>query len=217
MRIWPYVLAGVAVGGVVALMQRRSFSGGGGQSSAIPPIPGEVILNKPDAIYVGPEDSPETQAQIQTLAEYLKSVGAPLVFPVRDLVYLPKAPKSKKIAIPPQHLWPRMAALLYYVVAPIKAVAPTVYVASGYRPPWYNDNYALGKPQSQHQYFAALDLKEKTYTGALPAKAAEIYTTKGKDLRMGLGIYGSKGTRVHVDVGYKRRTWENADKWLGTS
>lgn len=73
-----------------------------------------------------------------------------------------------------------------------------------------------GAPRSQHKVNAALDLDllpaDSAHTRRYYQAAVELWCQYGKELDMGLGLYcssrGRGGIRVHIDTGYRCRTWQ---------
>ncbi len=82
-------------------------------------------------------------------------------------------------------------------------------VAAAYRP-------SGGAPRSQHKVNAALDLDllpgDIEHAERFYRCAVQLWCEYGKTLKMGLGLYCSSrsrgGIRVHVDTGFRCRTWQ---------
>ena len=209
------LLGGVAAAAAATWL----FSRGSEESSSAtrtPPVPEPLGGEPPDPLVEGLRGDPEVEAAYSKLRDSLVSMLGSVPVPVEDLVVLPKAavaPGETYVAIPPPELWERMAATLAHVVRPLSHAVP-VEVASGYRPPWYNEQVG-GAPASRHQWFDAVDLRPRDDGDreAFGMFLANLYATRGDALRMGLGIYGN-AARAHVDVGWKKRAWENAPDWL---
>lgn len=121
-------------------------------------------------------------------------------------------------AIPPRKYWPRMAATILYGFQPIRQeLAAPISIQNGYRTPEYNAAVG-GEEGSRHVYFEALDmLPAPDLQNKQALLAAQRYIRFGEKLRMGLGVYGTPGdaTNIHIDTGFRQRTWREADYWIG--
>ena len=42
-----------------------------------------------------------------------------------------------------------------------------------------------------------------------------MFVDRGDELQMGFGVYGKSAPSVHFDTGYDKRTWRDAQYWLG--
>ncbi|HEY3445382.1 MAG TPA: D-Ala-D-Ala carboxypeptidase family metallohydrolase [Myxococcales bacterium] len=108
-------------------------------------------------------------------------------------------------AVPPEELWPNIVPVLRFVEKELEPHLGELEVLSAYRTEGYNEP-AGGARHSRHRSFEALDLQPKKDLARedLRAKLASIWKAKGKENRLGLGLYG--GTRFHVDR-WRYRTW----------
>lgn len=113
---------------------------------------------------------------------------------------------------PPRALWNRITPTLALANElrgrMLEAGADGLRVAAAYRP-------RGGSARSQHKANAALDLDLIGDAKLRPTYyriAAELWAEYGRELRVGLGFYcGSSaygGLRVHLDTGYRARTWQ---------
>mgnify|MGYP005990377521 FL=1 len=126
-------------------------------------------------------------------------------------------PSVNAHAIPPRAYWPRMAATIKNAVLPIRSTLGLPLALRGYRPPDYNEAVG-GSAKSRHMWFEAVDIRPIPYTGEnrrrLALAGAALHNAKGTQLKMGLGVYGDKTpSNIHVDTGYKRRVWRDAQAW----
>jgi hypothetical protein len=119
---------------------------------------------------------------------------------------------------PPSHFWARMVPTLAaandlrrIVCNPDGNIPPVggLRIAAAFRPKG-------GAGRSQHKFNAALDL-DLLPTDAGQARrfyreAVKLWSEYGRPLKMGLGLYCSSrsrgGIRVHIDTGYRCRTWQ---------
>lgn len=122
--------------------------------------------------------------------------------------------KLPRYAVPPRRLWPRIIPTRQVVGFLRHRLGIPLKVGHGWRPKWYN-KHVCGAGSSQHLYFAAMDVDligkyRKTHQKKLYEEAVKIYVAIGRDYQMGLGLYrsGGKGTRVHIDTGFRMRTWK---------
>jgi hypothetical protein len=124
-------------------------------------------------------------------------------------------PRSwRKHRMPPMDLWARMGPTLgaanilrRMVAAELPSDFQGLRVAAAYRP-WG------GARRSQHKSNAALDLDlmPDNYDQAVNyyRVAVRMWCQYGTEMKMGLGLYtaGRGGIRVHIDTGYRARTWQ---------
>jgi hypothetical protein len=163
----------------------------------------------------------------ETLEEYLAWHDGPgdygYYFTAQELTKLhrpmgkPCTVESRKLPryeVPPRRYWPRMIPTRQLAGYLRHKLGVPLRVGNGWRPRWFND-HVCGASNSQHLYFAALDLDligdaRKTLAAKLYEEAVRLYVSVGPIYDMGLGLYSSsgKGTRVHIDTGFKLRTWK---------
>lgn len=165
----------------------------------------------------------------ETLPEYLawhddgpNNFGS--VFSATELTKLHKPFKTpctispKKLPtneVPPRKYWPRIIPTRHLAGFLRQRMGVPLKVGHAWRPPWYND-HVCGEDASQHQKFAAMDidLLSEFKTNSIKRKfyeeAVKIYTAVGPWFEMGLGLYSNAGygSRVHIDTGWRMRTWK---------
>lgn len=112
---------------------------------------------------------------------------------------------------PPRDWWDRMIPTLQIAESIRAELGCPLIVGNGYRPPAENKRVG-GARRSQHLFFRALDLDlprgRRDLASDFYRLAGIEFLAKGRDLKMGLGLYRAwEGTRVHVDTGYRRRHW----------
>jgi len=144
----------------------------------------------------------------ETLDQYIDSHGIEH-FKAREVLRLRRlgvdAPE------PPRRWWPRIIPTLRVAEYLRSRVGP-LSIGNGYRPEPLNSKVG-GAKNSQHLHFRALDLdlvdKSRRNQEEFYRAAGELYLTHGVALKMGLGLYRMwRGTRVHVDCGYRKRAWK---------
>lgn len=176
-------------------------------------------------IAVGPKDDPEIAALLQEMADTWAGLGVDLsVITPREFTKLRKTPEQVS-AIPPRAAWPTFASMIREVYMPIRQeFGKPIRILNGYRPEDYNravggEEYVPGEKRgSAHMYpYGALDLESVDGADSerqrLALIAAKFHNERGKDLRIGLGVYGLADPSVHVDMGYSFRDWKDADHW----
>lgn len=170
-------------------------------------------------IAVGDPKDPEIAALLMRMRNVWAAHGAePELFSPRELTRLRKAP-GQPSAIPPEHAWPDMAALVRDYLQPARQAAGPIYVYNGYRPEDYNEAVG-GASRSRHLDGTAADLmpwvpdanagEKKRRAQQLARHFAHRYA---QGAQIGLGIYGRDSPQVHVDLG-RRRTWADTGYWL---
>ena len=160
-------------------------------------------------IAVGKPSDPKIAAWLKSMGEVFKQGGVNVAqFSPVEVTTMPKAP-GHPVAIPPQQYWPRMITTIVKVAQPLRAEIGVPFSLGGYRPADYNAAVG-GKPGSRHQWFEALDIRAKGKTEELKLAAARFFV-EHPTWSIGLGIYSGN---IHVDFGYKRRTWEDAKKYI---
>lgn len=173
----------------------------------------------PTPIAVGDRSSGDVAALLRELDALLRDAGAGGFLSAAEVTEMPKTP-GRKVAIPPREYWPRMVATVREVFVPIRQAMGVPLAVRGYRPPDYNRAVG-GTKKSRHQAFEALDIRlvgdgdTADRRRELARRAAQIYASRGRELKMGLGIYGfPTPNTVHVDTGHQRRVWGDTRKHL---
>lgn len=173
----------------------------------------------PTPIAVGSPSDPEVSGLLEEMDEYFRSEGIDTgLVSAAEVTQMPKAP-GKPSAVPPREYWSRMAMTLREVFMPLRASLGVPLAVRGYRPTDYNEAVG-GAKGSRHQAFEALDIRISgdANTSAkrreLVDHAARIYSDRGRELKMGFGVYGKLPApqHIHVDTGHQRRTWGDASK-----
>jgi uncharacterized protein YcbK (DUF882 family) len=90
-------------------------------------------------------------------------------------------------------------------------------VMSGYRPVDYNVAVD-GASDSRHTAFEAIDWSVYDGTAAqkrsLALRCARYFLEFGDLYAIGFGAYGTEAPSVHMDTGFGKRTWREADYWI---
>lgn len=207
---WAKVGIAALLGASIVQLLRWTGTGGG---------PIEEIAtgtsNKP--IARGPASDPKVAEWLREYGDYLRSQGVNTAwFPPEDLTYLRR---WKVHAIPPRHRWDEMARTLRHVVQPLRAKYGKMRIKNGYRPRAYNEQDPLAAGNSRHIWNQAIDFQFTDASGAQRRQAAldlaNLYKDKGKELKLGLGIYSAPTPRTfHVDTGWSRRNWKKTKHYL---
>jgi hypothetical protein len=147
----------------------------------------------------------------ESLDAYIKAHGVSH-FSAREILTLRRLGETVKA--PPSSKWPNIIPALLIAENIRAELGCPLIVGNGYRPEPFNSRVG-GAKNSQHLHFRALDLdlprshRSPELQEEFYRVAAEIYLEHGAALKMGLGLYRAwKGTRVHVDAGYRRRHWK---------
>lgn len=175
---------------------------------------------KAKPIAVGPRNSPEIAALVTEMRDEFVSRGVDLsVVTPEEVTEMRKAP-GRPLAIPPRAYWPMMIETLREGFMPIRAeLGRGINIYNGYRPADYNKAVG-GKIGSRHQWFQAIDMIPMgggaTARRELALLAARIFVDRGWELKMGFGTYGdpSNPSGVHIDTGFQRRTWGDAEHFI---
>jgi len=154
-------------------------------------------------------DKPRKEETLQVFLERhnINNFSAREVLTMRRAGVTVKAPKRS--------WWPRIVPTLWLAEMLRLELGCPLVVGNGYRPEPYNSRVG-GAKNSQHLHFRALDLDlpKAHRTRALQEKfyltAAEMFLDPElRDFKIGLGLYRPwRGTRVHLDTGYRRRHWK---------
>ncbi len=178
-----------------------------------------VVSTKPQPIAVGVPGNPEIDQLLAEMNAALTAAGIDTSkASAYELTLMPSTP-TQAVAIPPRAYWPSIIYTLKTAVMPLRNKLGFPLRFRGYRPPDYNEAVG-GKPGSRHQWFQALDISvvdgSVAKSTALALEAARIFNNHGKELKMGLGVYGTQEdpTHVHIDTGHQRRTWREARYWI---
>ncbi len=176
-----------------------------------------VVIPKGAArpIAVGVPGDPKVAALLTEMNQFLAKNGVDTsVASAREFTLLPKTPE-KVSAIPPREYWPAIATLLREVFVPLRKRMGMPLEIRGFRPVDYNAKVG-GARYSRHIYATAMDIyvappnATTENKNRLKLEAASIYLNR-PDLKIGFGAYNSN---VHLDWGWKRRTWKDGAKWV---
>lgn len=191
----------------------------GAPPKPMPPEPMAPGKEAPAPIQVGSAD--EVASLLLELDAFLVREGVNTDwFSAAELTYLPS---WGVYAVPPRSAWPRMAYTILTVAQPLRAQLDLPFYIRGYRPPAYNAA-VKGASRSRHMWFEALDLyipsdlATPTRQRALALAAARLYTSRGAQTQMGLGVYDKDGngipSNIHVDAGFRHRSWREAPAFI---
>lgn len=147
----------------------------------------------------------------ETLDDYLCRRGI-AHFTARELCTMRRA--GVIVPEPPRDLWPNMIPTALAAEAIRARMGCPLLVGNGYRPEPYNSQVG-GARRSQHLYFRALDLDlPASHSGRAEQEALYRITCElwldeeWAGAKLGIGLYRPwRGTRVHIDTGYRRRYW----------
>jgi uncharacterized protein YcbK (DUF882 family) len=109
-------------------------------------------------------------------------------------------------SVPPQ-AYQRRSVQTLRLLKELKArgLLPTGEVASMFRGPKLN-HCSCGADNSQHLYGAAIDFYPDASFGTDKVDAlCDFWRTEGRRWKMGISRYSSG--RIHIDTGYRHRTW----------
>jgi uncharacterized protein YcbK (DUF882 family) len=143
-----------------------------------------------------------------TLQDYLESEGI-ANFTAKEVLTMKRARIT--VPTPPKRLWPNIIGALH-IAEELRTVVGPLSVGNGYRPEPYNSQVG-GAKRSTHLTFRAVDLdlvdRSRANQERFYEAAATIFLGIGREVKMGLGLYRPwKGTRVHVDTGFRFRHWK---------
>lgn len=184
------------------------------------PKPDPKPTGEPEPIAVGQPGDPEIASLLDEMRTMFRDAGinTDQLSPY-EVTVMPKTP-NKTVAIPPREFWPRMVQTLVNVVQPLRTRMGIPFMLRGYRPPDYNAAVG-GASNSRHIYFEGVDIylvgPENTSQNRrkLALEAARIYLQAPSSLRMGFGAYGKPSpSNIHVDTGWKKRTWREAPYYI---
>jgi len=169
----------------------------------------------PDPALVGNPNLPEIAEALRELEAWLKSQdGVPSSnWTAREITTMPKAP-GQPVAIPPRSLWANMVSTLQ-IFSRIRRRMGVPLSLRGYRPLDY-DRAVGGAKNSTHTYFNALDIRATSPEDKrrLAVIGAQEYLENPEE-KIGLGIYGpTTPSNIHIDSGWRRRTWANSQDWI---
>ncbi len=179
----------------------------------IPPGAGNPV----HALASGPAKSPEIATLLAELGAYLEGHGVDMNFTSpEELTRM----NTGAHAIPPRALWANIVPTLILWQERIRGPLGFPMKLGGYRPVDYNKAVG-GAPRSQHQWFAALDVRPvkdhntKANRRALAHAGARVYLDSPADLKVGFGAYGAPTpSNIHLDTRFRRRTWREADHYI---
>ena len=172
-------------------------------------------LSALDYVRGEPLETPREERYSEFL-ESLQLLGRGFVF--KEIVRPFYADVRGRFREPPRRLWTRIVPTLAVAndlrrrvcLDPVGDVRLRgLRVAAAYRPKG-------GARRSQHKSNAALDLDllpgDLRHTRWFYEQAVRLWCEYGAELQMGLGLYCSSrargGMRVHIDTGFKARTWQ---------
>jgi hypothetical protein len=171
-----------------------------------------------EAIAAGDPMDPEIAALLIQIDNMLASAGAGKYASARELLTMPKAPMAngrRPVAIPPVSLWQNMIPTLR-AFDEIRAAAGVPIPIRGYRDREYNEAVG-GADRSIHQWAGAIDMKLASLPVATREKIALLaarWVNQNPASKPGFGVYNDPPTTVHIDTGYKRRSWDYGADWL---
>lgn len=181
----------------------------------MPPAPigkGHRVL---PPVYVGTE-----YEQVGAINDYFDLHGLPPI--AWDCLLLPKHKVPGTVAIPHASLIPGMAYTVAECILPIEETMGRKLELRGYRPPAYNRAVG-GAKRSRHIWAHAFDVRlrrgqseTKEEWANARRKLAEVtvgfWLDYGRELNMGVGVYGTKRqpNHVHIDAGWRSRLWKHA-------
>lgn len=205
--LFAALLAVVVIGG--GSKPRKSRGGGGPiPESSYPPGEG----TPPSAWKVGHPGDPEIDALLLEMEEMFLDAGVPaLGWSAEEITRMPKAP-GQPVAIPPRGMWPNMIPTLL-LFGELREEMGVPLALRGYRDPSYNEAVG-GESRSLHQWFSALDIypTEGEDREGLGWVSAELFVDA--DGEVGYGVYGVPPGNIHLDTGWRRRIWEDAEVYL---
>ena len=187
---------------------RPGISGPDELEIMVPPGKGAPLA----AMAAGQPDEPEIAellAELQAgLTEYVPLEGWSAV----EITKMPKAP-GQPVAIPPRALWPNMVGTLE-LYRTLRRRMDVPLSLRGYRDKSYNAAVS-GSERSTHQWFCGLDIRAPEGHKQRLAREATRLFLELEDESIGLGVYGYPHPgNIHIDTGYRRRTWAEAQKWI---
>jgi hypothetical protein len=164
------------------------------------PVSYEVWLN----------EKTQNAADVEAYATRLKAAGVGDLIPLHLLLRTAsswQACGAQPYAVPSLDLQPRSVKTLQLLaVLKRRELLPTGDVASAYRAPQLNE-CACGACDSQHLYGAAIDFYPSAAFGKTKVKRlCDFWRGEGRAWKMGISQY-AKSKRIHIDTGYKYRTW----------
>ena len=206
--------------GVVVLAASTGEGGNGGAPPRDDDDGGNVKRQRPkdgpppDQIAVGQPSDPAIARWLDQLDAYLSREVPREGWSARELTTMPKAPGAP-VAIPPRSLWGNMVPTLRLLGELRRRMGNEPLALRAYRPPDY-DRAVAGGGTSLHTYFAAIDIRHPDRR-RLASTAARLVLDR-PDESIGFGVYGAgpsgSPSNIHLDTGWRRRTWEHARAWL---
>jgi hypothetical protein len=206
----------LATAGAVVLASAGSSEGGGGGGGAPPSATRQRPKQgpPPEQLVVGQPTDPQVAPLLAELQAYLEDNAPPAGWTARELTRMPKAP-GQPLAIPPRQLWANMPPTLELLAELKRRMGGAPLYLRAYRPPDY-DKAVAGGGTSLHTYFAAIDIRADDRARLALEGARLVNARPSQDI--GFGVYGAdpggRPSNIHLDTGWRRRTWEHARAWL---
>ncbi len=179
-------------------------------------LPGDGNVLPP--MIVGFPDEPEVAVALEELDQFLSDHNVGAYTDAYELTRMPKAP-GQPVAVPHYSLWENIIPTLW-IWDQIREEVGVPMALRGYRPKDYNLATG-GVPRSLHQWFSAIDIRisgaDNTSANrlALALAAARYYKEFGSEYDIGFIAYGDPVPgNIHLDTGWKKRTWEDADVYV---
>jgi len=170
-------------------------------------LPG--VGKPPEPLAIG-EDTGAVGALLDEFQAFLESEGVAQFTSAREFLRLPSL-SGTKYAVPPKSLWANAIPTLQMFQA-IRRKAGVPIPLRGYRPPAYNETVA-GADRSMHQWLAAVDMRPQSNVEDIALLAALEVIARPDDTP-GLGVYGDPPRSLHLDTGYRARSWDQGGAWL---
>jgi hypothetical protein len=219
MRGGVVLLAGLAAvaGATLLASAGRSDAGGdpgGGGGGDTPARQRPKQGPPPEQLVVGQPGDPDVAPLLAELEQYLRANAPAGGWSAVELTRMPKAP-AQPLAIPPRQLWANMPPTLKLLVDLKQRMGGAPLYLRAYRPPDY-DKAVAGSGTSLHTYFAAIDIRADD-RARLALEGARLVNARPSE-SIGFGVYGAdpggRPSNIHLDTGWRRRTWEHARAWL---
>lgn len=167
----------------------------------------------PEPIADEPTPIAEPVSWLEELQAQLDAAGVTR-FTAKELTWLPKA-KPPKHDEPPRELWPDLIKVAEVAQAIRELYGEPLWVSTAWRPPWYNQAVG-GSKGSAHQFAAAADLNvmpgDRTPERTKRLEQAGATVWRNDNRARGFGVY--RGSRIHIDVYGRKRSWGEASRVL---
>lgn len=175
----------------------------------IPPGKG----NPPEALAQG-NDEGEVQVLLAELDSYLEAENVAEFTSAREFCRLPNLP-GQVYAVPQRSIWPNIVPTLRLFTMIRERLGKPIPIR-GYRPPDYNE-LSKGVARSLHMWAAAVDLRPGGLSDELRERCAviagEVCRENPQEVP-GLGVYGEVPNSIHIDTGFRARTWARGGEYL---